>query len=68
MTNEDKLLKKLKAGVAAVESGSGDMMYNLAGSSATGLYGQLYGADYLQTVPYLKGVSRKEFAENTIFI
>lgn len=65
MTNEDKLLKKLKAGVSAVESGGGDMMYNLAGSSATGLYGQLYGADYLQNVPYLKGVSRKQFAENT---
>ena len=34
-------------------------------SSATGLYGQLYGAEELQYMPYLQGIDRQSFASDT---
>ena len=63
-TKDKKILEKLKKGVSQVESRGGELMYNLQGGSATGLYGQLFNSDYLKNVPYMKGVSRKQFAED----
>lgn len=65
MAKDNKsILEKLKKGVSQVESRGGKLMYNLQGGSATGLYGQLFDSDYLKNVPYMKGVSRKQFAED----
>ncbi len=54
-------IQKLQKGVMAVESLNGILMKNPQ-SSATGLYGQLFGE--IENTEMLKGVTRDEFAKN----
>ena len=51
----------LKKGIRAAESLNGLLMIN-PNSSATGLYGQLYGE--IKDMPFMKGVSRQDFADD----
>tara|TARA_R110002073_G_scaffold84648_2_gene202125 strand:- start:1803 stop:5396 length:3594 start_codon:yes stop_codon:yes gene_type:complete len=60
----DSNLAKVKKGLRYVESSDGAQMINPK-SSATGLYGQLYGAEELQYMPYLQGIDRQSFASDT---
>ena len=60
----DPNLAKVKKGLKYVESSNGLQMTNPK-SSATGFYGQLYGAEELQYMPYLQGIDRQSFASDT---
>ena len=51
----------LKKGIRAAESLNGLLMIN-PNSSATGLYGQLYGE--IKDLPFMKGISRQDFADD----
>ena len=51
----------LKKGIRAAESLDGLLMIN-PNSSATGLYGQLYGE--IKDMPFMNGISRQEFADD----
>ena len=51
----------LKKGIRAAESLNGLLMIN-PNSSATGLYGQLYGE--IKDMPFMKGISRQDFADS----